>query len=63
MVPNQVGITEGAYTLFAPALGLEGDIARAIGIALIARICQFSLAGTCLVISALWKPHDVALSQ
>lgn len=58
MVPNQVGITEGAYTLFAPALGLEGDVARAIGIALIARICQFSLAGTCLVISALWNPRS-----
>ncbi len=63
MVPNQVGITEGAYTLFASALGLDDDIARAIGIALIARICQFSLAGTCLVISALWKPHEATLSK
>lgn len=55
MVPNQAGITEGAYTLFAPALGLGDDLAKAIGIALVARICQFSLAGTCLVVSALWK--------
>lgn len=56
MVPNQVGITEGAYTLFAPALGLEGHVAKAIGIALVARICQFSLAGLSLTVSALWKP-------
>lgn len=55
MVPNQAGITEGAYTLFAPALGLEHDLAKAIGIALVARICQFSLAATCLVVSAIWK--------
>lgn len=56
MVPNQVGITEGAYTLFAPALGLEGQIARAIGIALVARICQFSLAALSLTVTAVWKP-------
>lgn len=60
MVPNQVGITEGAYTLFAPALGLEGQIARAIGIALVARICQFLLAGVSLTVSALWRPAPVA---
>ncbi|UJR81009.1 flippase-like domain-containing protein [Sandaracinus amylolyticus] len=65
MVPNQVGITEGAYRLFAPALGLEHEAARAIGIALVARICQFSLAGTCLIVSALWKasPADVAVDD
>jgi len=55
MVPNQVGITEGAYALFADVLGLSGQTARAIGIALVARICQFSLAGTCLITTALWK--------
>jgi hypothetical protein len=56
MVPNQVGITEGAYRLFAPALGLEHAPARAIGIALVARLCQFFLAGTALGISSVWKP-------
>jgi hypothetical protein len=55
LVPNQVGITEGAYALFAPALGLEAHPARAIGIALVARICQFCLAASCLLISWLWK--------
>jgi hypothetical protein len=54
-VPNQVGITEGAYRIFAPALGLEDDPARAIGIALIARACQFLLAGVCLGASSLWS--------
>ena len=55
LVPNQVGITEGAYRLFAPALGLENAPARAIGIALVARLCQFFLAGTALGISSVWK--------
>lgn len=58
MVPNQAGITETAYRWFAPAapaLGLEGDGAKAIVIALIARICQFSLAGASLLVTALWK--------
>jgi hypothetical protein len=52
-VPNAVGITEGAYRLFAGALGLGDDPARAISIALVARLCQFSLAGTALVISQI----------
>jgi hypothetical protein len=56
MVPNQVGITEGAYRLFAPALGLASAPARAIGIALVARLCQFFLAGTSLAVSSVWKP-------
>lgn len=59
MVPNQVGITEGAYRLFAPALGLASAPARAIGIALIARLCQFFLAGTALTVSTLWRPRPV----
>lgn len=59
-VPNQVGITEGAYRLFAPALGLEHDPARAIGIALIARACQFLLAGVCLGASSLWSQPTAA---
>lgn len=57
MVPNQVGITEGAYRLFAPALGLEHAPARAIGIALVARLCQFFLAGVALAVSSVWHPE------
>lgn len=44
LVPNAVGVTEGAYRLFAPALGLEDEPARAIGIALIARLGQVTLS-------------------
>ena len=57
MVPNQVGITEGAYTLFAADLGLQDAVAEAIAIALVARICQFTLAGSALAIGAVWKPQ------
>lgn len=57
MVPNQVGITEGAYRLFAADLGLQGAVAEAIAIALIHRICQFTLAGSALAIGAVWKPE------
>lgn len=54
-VPNQVGVTEGAYRIFAPALGLAEDPARAIGIALVARACQFLVAGVCLGVSSFWR--------
>lgn len=63
LVPNQVGITEGAYALFADTLGLEGQTARAIGIALVARICQFSLAGACLLVTAIWKAPPETSSE
>jgi len=54
-VPNQVGVTEGAYRIFAPALGLADDPARAIGIALVARACQFLVAGVSLGVSSFWR--------
>jgi hypothetical protein len=63
MVPNQVGITEGAYRLFAPALGLEDAPARAIGIALVARLCQFFLAGVALGVSSVWHPGRTTASS
>src|SRR5690606_14569449 len=56
MVPNQVGVTEFAYGAFAGDLDLEAVKAQAISIALVHRICQFALAGSCLAIGALWKP-------
>lgn len=56
-VPNQVGITEGAYRLFAPALGLAEEPARAIGIALVARISQFVVAGACLAVGTVLPPN------
>jgi uncharacterized membrane protein YbhN (UPF0104 family) len=59
LVPNQMGITEGAYRLFTQALGL--DDARALSIALIVRIVQLTLTGTCFVIAAaaLRQPRSV----
>ncbi|MBZ0120901.1 MAG: hypothetical protein K8H88_28160, partial [Sandaracinaceae bacterium] len=56
MVPNQAGITESAYRIFGGSLGLEH--AQAIGIALVHRVCQFSLAGASLLAGALWKPSE-----
>ncbi len=56
MVPNQLGVSEGAYRLFATTLGLADAVAAAISIALVQRICQFSLAGASVLIGALWKP-------
>jgi uncharacterized membrane protein YbhN (UPF0104 family) len=50
LVPNQMGITEGAYRLFTQALGL-GD-ARALSIALVVRIVQLTLTGACFVAAA-----------
>ncbi|MFK7990366.1 MAG: lysylphosphatidylglycerol synthase domain-containing protein [Sandaracinaceae bacterium] len=58
MVPNQVGVTEGAYRFFASHLGLGDAVASAIAIALIHRICQFFMAGTSLAVGAVWKPAD-----
>jgi hypothetical protein len=63
MVPNQVGITEGAYRIFAGHLGLSDAVAQAIAIALVHRISQFFLAGSSLAIGALWKPGAVAEAE
>ena len=53
MVPNAVGITETAYRVFAQTLGFEAQPARAIAIALVARLTQYTLAGVALISSAL----------
>ncbi|MCC6875839.1 MAG: flippase-like domain-containing protein [Sandaracinaceae bacterium] len=58
MVPNQAGITESVYRVFGDSLSLEP--ASAISIALVFRICQFVLAGGCLLAGMLWKPPEVA---
>ena len=50
LVPNQMGITEGAYRLFTQALDLGA--ARALSIALIVRIVQLTLTGACFAIAA-----------
>jgi hypothetical protein len=55
MVPNQVGFNEGAYRLFAEALGLGDDPARAVSIALVGRIAQLLLATACFAVTSLWR--------
>lgn len=44
LVPNQVGVLEGAYRVFADALSLGDDPARAVSIALFARVSQIGIA-------------------
>lgn len=44
VVPNQVGVLEGAYRVFADALSLGDDPARAVSIALFARVSQIGVA-------------------
>lgn len=62
MVPNQVGFNEGAYRLFAEALGLAKDPARAVSIALVGRMGQFILAAIAFTVTALWKRSDAPAS-
>jgi hypothetical protein len=53
LVPNQIGVTEGAYRAFAHSLGFDNDPARALGIALLTRIAQIGLAVACLGIATI----------
>lgn len=55
LVPNQAGITEGAYRIFASSLGFEQAPAKALGIALLARLVQSSLALFALMTSLKGK--------
>jgi hypothetical protein len=56
VVPNQVGVLEGAYHIFADAVGLGHDPARAVSIALLARISQILIAS--LGLAGLWLLRD-----
>lgn len=47
VVPNQVGVTEGAYRIFASVLGLEGSPEKAVSLALLARVSTLTVAGLC----------------
>jgi len=56
VLPNQIGIVDGAYHTFAGALGFGGLAARALSIALIARTAQLLLAGVCVIVAAITRP-------
>lgn len=53
MLPNQAGVTDGAYRAFAVELGFSGEPARALSIALVVRIAQLTLATACVVVAAI----------
>lgn len=53
-IPNQVGVVEGTYRVFAGTLGFADDPAKAVSIALLARISQIILASISLSSLAFW---------
>jgi hypothetical protein len=53
LLPNQLGVVDGAYRAFAPALGLGAAPARALSIAFVAHAVQLSLATLCVVVASL----------
>jgi len=53
MVPNQVGVTEGAFRFFAAALGLAAEPERAISLALLARLSTLTVAGLAAAVMQL----------
>lgn len=56
IVPNQVGVTESAYRIFADALDLGGAPEKALAIALVARLANFTVAGSCILVLQVWRP-------
>jgi len=52
-VPNAVGITEGAYRLFAEVLDFHDAPERAVALALVARCAQYVVAAVVLVLQPL----------
>jgi hypothetical protein len=53
-IPNQVGVVEGTYRVFADTLGFADDPAKAVSIALLARVSQIVLATFSLGTLAAW---------
>jgi hypothetical protein len=47
-----MGVAEGTYRAFAETLGLGAEPARALTIALVARVAQFGLAFACIAMTA-----------
>lgn len=55
LLPNQLGVTDGAYRAFAGDLGFAAEPARALSIAFVVRIAQVTLAATCVVVASLTR--------
>lgn len=52
VVPNQLGVVDGAYLEFSNALGFADEPARALAIAFVPRIAQLGMAAVCVVVAA-----------
>jgi hypothetical protein len=52
LLPNQLGVVDGTYRALAGDLGFADAPARALSIALVARIAQLTLAAACVVVAA-----------
>lgn len=61
-LPNQVGIADGAFLVFARALGFDSAPARALAAMLAVRCAQLLLAVACLLVVALLREPTSAPS-
>ena len=59
-LPNQLGVVDGAYRTFAADVGFASAPARAISIALLARVARLLIAATCLAVLAVTRPVRVS---
>jgi hypothetical protein len=57
VVPNQLGVVDGAYRAFAGVIGFAGAPARALSIAFVERIAQLTLALVCVIVAAALQPR------
>ncbi|MDP9035802.1 MAG: flippase-like domain-containing protein [Myxococcota bacterium] len=55
LIPNQLGVVDGAYRTFAAAVGFGDSPARALSIAFLARIGQLVIATACVVVAGLTR--------
>jgi uncharacterized membrane protein YbhN (UPF0104 family) len=58
MLPNQLGVVDGTYRAFAPALGLARTPERAVSIAFLAHVMQILLAIACVLLANLMGASD-----
>ena len=57
-IPNQMGVTEGAFVYFRAALDLANASALAMTVALVARISNFSVAALSMICAQFWPQSD-----
>lgn len=55
MLPNQLGVVDGAYRTFARTIGFGDAPARALSIAFIAHAVQLIVAGACVVVATVTR--------